>query len=336
MSVRSSLIKLTIFVVISLASTFVVISTLINPVTGATADYTAVLTEATGLVGGSDVQIAGVRVGRVQGVSLVDNQAVVDFQIEADQHIPLDGRAVVRYADLLGSRALTLEPGPSGAGATDYLRPGSEIPVQRTQPALDLTAVLNGFRPLFDALDPGQVNQLAAEIIGVFQGQGNTVNSLLTRTVSVTQNLASKDQVIDQLLSNLNGVLKVTMDNRPNFVDMINSLNTFVAGLAADRTQIANTLDSAGTLVAGLSGLVDQVNPKLVPTLASLGATADTVTTNQAALNQGTTAFDALFTKLGVAASYGSWVNVYICNFRLSALGQSLDPEGPQRSAVCR
>jgi phospholipid/cholesterol/gamma-HCH transport system substrate-binding protein len=336
MPIRSSLIKLTIFVIISLASTFVVISTLINPVTGNTADYTAVLTDATGLVAGSDVQVSGVRIGRVQGVSLVDNQAMVDFQIEADQHIPVDGRAVVRYADLLGSRALTLEPGPSGAGATTYLRPGAQIPVQRTQPALDLTAVLNGFRPLFDALDPAEVNQLATEIIGVFQGQGNTVNSLLERTVSVTQNLASKDQVIDQLLSNLNSVLKVTMDNRPNFVDMINSLNTFVGGLATDRTQIADTLDSAATLAASLSGLVDQVNPKLIPTLTSLRATADTITTNQAALSQGTTAFDELFTKLGVAASYGSWVNVYLCNFRFSALGQSLDLEGPQRSAVCR
>ncbi len=336
MPIRSSLIKLTIFVVISVASTFVVISTLINPVNGATADYTAVLTDATGLVTGSDVQISGVRIGRVQGVTLVDNQAVVDFQIQADQRIPVDGLAVVRYADLLGSRALTLQPGPSGAGTTDYLRPGAQIPVQRTQPALDLTAVLNGFRPLFDALDPAQVNQLATEVIGVFQGQGDNVNSLLLRTVSVTQNLASKDQIIDQLLTNLNSVLKVTMDNRPNFVDMINSLNIFVGGLATDRTQIADTLDSAATLAASLSGLVDQVNPKLVPTLQSLRATADVVTGNQAAINQGITAFDELFTKLGVAASYGSWVNVYLCNFRFSALGQSLDLQGPQRSAVCR
>jgi len=336
MPIRSSLIKLTIFVVISVASTFVVISTLINPVNGATADYTAVLTDATGLVTGSDVQISGVRIGRVQGVSLVDNHAVVDFQIQADKRIPVDGLAVVRYADLLGSRALTLQPGPSGAGTTDYLPPGAQIPVQRTQPALDLTAVLNGFRPLFDALDPAQVNQLATEVIGVFQGQGDNVNSLLLRTVSVTQNLASKDQIIDQLLTNLNSVLKVTMDNRPNFVDMINSLNTFVGGLATDRTQIADTLDSAATLAASLSGLVDQVNPKLVPTLQSLRATADVVTGNQAAINQGITAFDELFTKLGVAASYGSWVNVYLCNFRFSALGQSLDLQGPQRSAVCR
>jgi len=112
MPIRSSLIKLTIFVVISVASTFVVISTLINPVNGATADYTAVLTDATGLVTGSDVQISGVRIGRVQGVSLVDNHAVVDFQIQADQRIPVDGLAVVRYADLLGSRPTTCLPAP--------------------------------------------------------------------------------------------------------------------------------------------------------------------------------------------------------------------------------
>jgi phospholipid/cholesterol/gamma-HCH transport system substrate-binding protein len=336
MSVRASLIKIAVFVAISVLSTIIVISTLINPIGGSTADYKAVFTDATGVAAGSDVQISGVRVGRVQGVELVNNQAVVNFQVEADQHMPLDGRAVVRYADLLGSRALDLEPGPSGAGTTASLPAGSTIPVQRTQPALDLTSVLNGFRPLFDALDPTEVNQLAGEIIAVFQGQGATVRGLLQRTVSVTQNLVAKDQIIDGLLGNLNSVLKVTMDNRPNFVEMIGSLNTLVGGLAQDRTQIVDTLDSAGTLAQGLAGLVDQVKPKLVPTLASLGATADTVTTNQAAIGQGITGFDQMFTKLGVAASYGSWVNVYICNVRLGALGQSLDAEGPQRSAVCR
>lgn len=45
---------------------------------------------------------------------------------------------------------------------------------------------------------------------------------------------------------------------------------------------------------------------------------------------------DQLFTQLGIAMSYGSWANIYICNFRLSALDQSVTLGGPERSAVCR
>lgn len=336
MSVRSSLTRFAVFAVLSLVSTFVVFSTLINPVSGASSEYRAVFVDSTGLVPGSDVQISGVRVGRVDGVDLVDNQAVVTFRMEADQSIPLDGRAVVRYADLLGARAVTIEPGPSGPMTSDFLSPGSTIPVERTQPALDLTSVLGGFRPLFDALDPAGVNQLANEIVRVFQGQGATMDSLLSRTVAVTENLASKDSIIDELIANLNGVLQVTMANRPNFVELIDSLDTFVAGLAEDRNQIADALDSAGVLANNLAGMFDEVEPDLVPMLRSLEETSDVVVENQAAIHDGTVAFDQLFTKLGVAASYGSWVNIYLCNVRWSALDRSVSLEGPQRSARCR
>lgn len=336
MTVRASLLRFTLFAALSLAGTVVVLTTLVNPVTGSAVGYRAVFTDATGLVPGSDVQISGVRVGRVESVELVHDLAVVDFEVEAAQRIPADGRAVVRYADLLGSRAVTLEPGPAGAATSEFLSAGATIPVERTQPALDLTSVLGGFRPLFDALDPADVNQLATEIVRVFQGQGATVDGLLRKTVAVTENLASKDAVVDELLANLNSVLRVTMDNRPHFVEMITSLNTFVAGLAEDREQIARTLDSASALAGGLADLLDGVEPQLTPTLESLDATSDVVIANQASLHAGVVAFDELFTELGVAASYGSWVNVYLCNFRFSALGRSASLEGPQRSAVCR
>ncbi|MFD2394497.1 hypothetical protein ACFSSF_12920 [Dietzia aerolata] len=44
------------------------------------------------------------------------------------------------------------------------------MPLAQTAPALDLDALLGGFRPLFRALDPAQVNQLSESIVKVFQG----------------------------------------------------------------------------------------------------------------------------------------------------------------------
>lgn len=335
MSIRQSLTRFIVFAAVSILATVVVVSTLFNPVSGSTDEYKAVFTDATGLVAGSDVQISGVRVGRVSGVELVDNQAVVSFDIEAAQRIPEKGRAVVRYADLLGARSVTIEPGPD-ASSSNYLPPGSTIPVEQTQPAIDLTQILGGFRPLFDALDPSEVNDLAANIVQVFQGQGSTVESLLQHTVAVSENLASRDAVLGELLGNLDRVLKVTTENRPSFVEMINSLNTLVAGLAEDRRQISAAVDSAGTLTSSLQQLVDRVEPRLQSTLTSVDESATAIVDNRGALETGFTAFDKLFTQLGVAMSYGSWANVYICNFSLSALDQSLTLGGPERSAVCR
>ncbi|MGV0152706.1 MCE family protein [Rhodococcus sp. GB-02] len=341
MSVKKSLIRFGMFAALSILATVIVVSTLINPVSGPSSQYQAVFVNASGLVTGSDVQIAGVRVGRVESVELVNNQAVVGFQLESTQRIPTDGRAVVRYADLLGARTISIESGPderaTGEPATgNYLPPGATIPVEQTQPAIDLTDILGGFRPLFDALDPAEVNELAGHVVQVFQGQGSTIESLLERTVAVTENLTSCDAILDQLLTNLDRVLTVTTTNRPNFVEMINTLDTLVVGLAQDRQHISAAVDSAGALTSSLQDLVTRVEPDLTGTLTSIDQSARAVVDNRDSLATGITAFDQLFSQLGIAMSYGSWANIYICNFQLSALGQSVSLGGPERSAVCR
>ena len=235
MSVKKSLIRFGVFAALSILATVVVVSTLINPVSGSSSQYRAVFVNASGLVTGSDVQIAGVRVGRVDSVELVNNQAVVGFELESAQRIPSDGRAVVRYADLLGARTISIEHGQAERATGNYLSPGATIPVEQTQPAIDPSPTSSaGFRPLFDALDPAEVNELAAQVVQVFQGQGSTIESLLERTVAVTENLTSRDAILDQLLNNLDRVLTVTTTNRPNFVEMINTLDTLVGGLAQD------------------------------------------------------------------------------------------------------
>ena len=80
---------------------------------------------------------------------------------------------------------------------------GQVIPVSRTAPAVDLTALFNGFKPLFQALTPADVNKFALEIIQTLQGEGGTVDSLLTQTASLTNTVADRDAVIGQVIDNL-------------------------------------------------------------------------------------------------------------------------------------
>lgn len=68
------------------------------------------------------------------------------------------------------------------ARANDLLPPGGLIPLSRTSPALDLDALIGGFKPVFRALDPAKVNNIANALITVFQGQGGTINDILDQT----------------------------------------------------------------------------------------------------------------------------------------------------------
>lgn len=62
--------------------------------------------------------------------------------------------------------------------------------MSRTSPALDLDALIGGFKPVFRALDPAKVNNIANALITVFQGQGGTINDILDQTAQLTSQIA--------------------------------------------------------------------------------------------------------------------------------------------------
>jgi len=160
------------------------------------ASYSAVFTNVSGLRGGNFVRIAGVEVGKVEDLTLHrDGTVTVDFAIDKGLQLTEGTRAAVRYENLIGDRYLSLEEGP---GSVRKLQPGRTIPLAQTSPALDVDALIGGFRPLFRALDPDQVNALSGELLKVFQGQGGTISSVLAQTSALTTTLAGRDQLIGQ------------------------------------------------------------------------------------------------------------------------------------------
>ena len=194
-----------------------------------TKTYHAEFTNVTGLETGDFVRIAGVEVGKVKDVAIQpDATALVDFTADRSVVLTEGSRAVIRYDDLIGGRYLALE---EGAGGTTRLKPGDTIPLARTSPALDLDALIGGFRPLFRALDPDQVNALSGQLIQALQGQGATISSFLAQTAALTNTLADRDQLIGQVITNLNIVLGSLGDQSDQFDKAVDALSELVQGL---------------------------------------------------------------------------------------------------------
>ncbi len=154
---------------------------------------------------GQTVRVAGVRVGTVNSVSLrPDKKVVVKFDANRSVVLTTGTRAVIRYLNLVGDRYLELVDGP---GSTKVLPAGAQIPIDRTAPALDLDLLLGGLKPVTQGLNPQDVNALSASLIQVFQGEGGTLQSLLSKTSSFSNALADNNQTVQALIDNLNTVV---------------------------------------------------------------------------------------------------------------------------------
>lgn len=327
--------KLGVFLVVTLLCTLLVGNTLYRPLGGGTTTYQAQFSDTVGLKRGSDVRIAGVRVGRVTSIELDENDIpTATFEVLDEQQLPGTTEAHMRYADLLGARYIALKPG-AGKGAP--LQEDDMIPLDRTKPAVDLTALFNGFAPVFNSLAPADLNQLARELVAVFQGEGGTINSLLSHVVKLTENIANQDELIGEVLTGLRQVTDFAVQNEPNFTALLKSMAQLVSGMAKSRGELGKAIDSSASLARSLSGLVVDIEPALTRDLRAMDRIAGVLVKHNQDFINTMAQTPKLFKTVNRASEYGAWLNVYVCNMLIET-GTPLDVDlnaGPH-SGVCQ
>jgi phospholipid/cholesterol/gamma-HCH transport system substrate-binding protein len=306
-------VRLAIFVVVTTIATALLAVTIGNISFNATTKYKAVFTDAVGLNKGDDIRIAGVKVGQVDKIALYqDTLAMVSFSVDSDQVLDESTKATLRYRNLVGNRYIALTDGVGGGAR---MKKNSVIPKERTAPALDLSVLFNGFKPLFTALTPADVNQFAFEVIKVLQGEGGTIESLLAKTASLTTTLADADQVIGDLITNLTSTLQIVSQRQQNFSQLLVNLQQFITGLSQDINPLLNSVGSINSLNNKTAGLLQQTRVPIKSDLDRLRTIASTLDDTQAIWVKTLQNMPEKLNTMTRTASYGSWFNFYFCNF---------------------
>ncbi|PUA82558.1 MCE family protein [Nocardioides currus] len=310
----ADLVRLLVFVVVTTMATGLLIVLIGNLNFASTRDYKAVFLNATGVVKGDDVRVAGVKVGTVKDVEITERtKALVSFTVADATQVNGGTFATIRYRNLVGQRYISLT---QAVGDTGRLSEGATIPIDRTKPALDLTVLFNGFKPLFQALSPADINKLSYEIVQVFQGESGTLEGLLQHTASVTDTLADRDQVIGDLIENLNQVLVHIGDRDEQLSRLIASFRQLIGGLKDDRQAILGSLDDISTLSVQTAGLLQGIRKPFVQDIKELRTFAGNIDKNKAELDRALQVLPIKLEKVGRTAIYGSFFNFYLCEFQ--------------------
>ncbi|MFC9789636.1 MCE family protein [Rhodococcus sp. NPDC127528] len=324
-----------------------VANTLSVPVRGDTDEYTVEFTDVEGLGPGNAVTMAGVRVGRVDSIAFADagggtSKAVVGIEVESGHTLSRDVTAAVRYGDMLGARYIALTQAAGAAientaaglpAAT--LNPGGVIPIAQTTPPVDLTALMNGFRPLFDALAPDQVNTLTRGFVETFSGKGQTIATLLSQIGSLSTGLADRQDVLAQLVGNLASLLGSVNARAPQLEQLLAGLSGLTTTIAGNSDQLVALLGDGNRAVAQLAQSMARSNGAFGKTVTDVKSVTDSWIASTDEFN----AFVAKMPEFGATinrmGSYGGFVNLYLCNFTLKAGDVEANIFGPTHSPVC-
>ncbi|MBF0528126.1 MAG: MCE family protein [Deltaproteobacteria bacterium] len=205
----------------------------------------ALFDSASGLKKDVSVEIAGIQIGRVDHISLQDNQARIDLSINAGVPLAIDCQALIRTKGVLGDKFIEIAP---GSRDVPLLNNGDRI--ARTVTPTDIDQIIGKVGQISE--DIKKVTNSLGDVLGSEQG-ASQLKSMLANFSEMSQNLA-----------------KLTRDNSEQLRQMIENFTVF----SADLRSMSNTnKNNINAILASFA----QTSQKLNQTVTSLQAISDRV-----------------------------------------------------------
>lgn len=346
MKERRAALGFTVFGLVALLVTVMMWNTLSRTVSGPADSYSATFTDVLGLRPGDDVRIAGVRVGKVEAISAVRDPASrkyvasVRFRVQCAQHLYHDTKALVRYENLIGQRYVALEPGTKGKPTP--LLPGGSIPLSQTEPSFDISALLNGFEPLFETLQPAQVNDLTSTLIQALQGSGVSLSAFITQAAGLAGDFERRDAILTDIIANLSAVMKGLSARGDQLETLITQTRALVGGLYQQGRSLLASTEQIVRATNSMEQLVTRIQPQIAQVQDSAHDTLTMLLSHGAQLDQVAIDLPGLLSDVGGASQDGAYVSAYLCSLDISLYGILLPRGilnqigGHSHSAVCR
>jgi phospholipid/cholesterol/gamma-HCH transport system substrate-binding protein len=231
---------------------------------------------------GQSVTVAGVQVGRIERVDLVNGRAVVTMRIDPDmgRRIRHDATLLLRPKTGLKDMTVAMDPGTT---KSPRLSSGSTLPISATLPDVNLDEFLS-------ALDGDTRDYLQLLLNGAgtgLGGNGRELSALLRRFDPTARNIAKithlaaqRDGHIKHAIGNFSALMRELGAKDQQLTEFVRSsravLDTFAQNDASLRETLALLPGALAHTKAGL-GDVGKLTSKLGPTTRRLQPTADSL-----------------------------------------------------------
>ncbi|MFG3307391.1 MCE family protein [Streptomyces wuyuanensis] len=279
------------------------------PLIGDGETYSAAFSEAGGLKPGDEVRVAGVKVGKVDEVDLDGDHVKVVFRVKGEPDFGTRTGAAIRVKTILGAKYLALEP--KGPG---QLRPGSEIPLNRTTPAYDVVTAFSDLTTTTEQIDTERLATALDTISTTFEDSPAEVRESVRGLSRISRTVASRDQALRELLDHADGVSAVLAERSREFSLLVKDGDALFQEISRRRAAIHALLKSSASLGVQLSGLVKDNSKEIGPALKGLNQVVDMLERNQAALDRSVRLLAPYVRVFANTLGNGRWFDSYIQN----------------------
>ena len=268
--------------------------------------------DTAGVSPGTDVLVAGVKVGTVGAVQLQGDHVQLQLDVDRGVELPHDTTASISVQTLLGQLDVDLQP------VNGWNRPlGNGAVLTSTSTPVELYDIQNEAGGLFSDTDAAALNQLIESLAAITQGKEQQVRSIVNGLNGFTGVIDQRSGQVSQLIDAAN-TLSTTVDQRDaQLGSAIDNLGTVVDGLAQHGTDLGNLIDNTQQAAAQIEQLVGTNSPQLSQLLSHLESVLGVLSSHQLDLSQGVSALASAVTGFSSVGYSGpqdtpnSWANIY-------------------------
>ena len=266
----------------------------------------ATFDDVTGLFAGDDVKLAGVTVGKVSGIKLIEGKARVTFEVNSTVHLPTDSTIAARWLNLIGQRQLYLYPGK----ATTTIAQDGKGEITQTTSVVDLGQLINALGPLGQAIDPNQLNAIFTALVQALDGNGTNIDSIVVNLNKVVGTLASRDKTIDQMLTDYQTVTATLATRDTQIETMIDNLVLLSQTFAANSQVLDDALVQFSGFNQDLNLVLSDNEAGLARILQNLATVLDVGRNHLSELEQGVANLPSALQALFSVSNTGEFLTV--------------------------
>jgi phospholipid/cholesterol/gamma-HCH transport system substrate-binding protein len=277
------------------------------PFLNASKRYSAYFSEASGLITGGDVQVAGLKVGKVSSITLDAGKVLISFDISDD--VPLGDRseAEIKTKALLGTKVLAITT------RGDHPLSGP-IPLERTKPAYQLADALGELSSTIKGLDTDQLNESLTTLAKTFAETPDNVKIAVDGVARISQTLNERDVQLRDLLANANKATTVLAQRSDKIVDLVRDTDALLATLQTQRSALDHISANISALAHQLSGFIDENRAQLRPALDKLNGVLTILDNRKGQVQKSIKLLNAYAMSLGESVSSGPFFKAYLAN----------------------
>ncbi len=280
--------------------------------------YRAEFTDASGLHTGNMVQVAGIRVGRVQDVELKDSHTVVvTFDVDNGVELGKDSTASVEVLSLLGEKYLEIQPVGSGQLSSDDV-----IPVDRTHSAYDIVGVFSDLTTTTERIDTAQLSKALDVVADTTNQAAPEIEQSFRGIARLSQSVASRDDQIQALLKSSQSVSKVLSARSEDLVTLMKNSDLVFKEVRRRKEAVHLLLVNARDLARQLRGVAEDNKAQMAPALKEVDGLLSLLNSKDKELKATLGALGPYVDILSNIIGTGPWFDAYASNLLAIPTGE--------------